>query len=226
MKSVERTLGGLPALHVGSHDPRALVVLMHGYAMQPSDLEPFAHSLGIRAEFYFPRGPQSAPNGARAWWPIDEERRSAQIAAGPRDLFEESPPHRPDARQALVRFLTAARTVHPTLPLVLGGFSQGGMLACDTLLCAHETVAALVMLSSSRIAFSEWLPHRQRLTELPVFVSHGQADVDLSFAAGENLRDFFGSNGARVTWQPFEGGHEIPLVVWRALRRFLSELPA
>jgi len=58
---------------------------------------------------------------------------------------------------------------------------------------------------------------------LPVLVSHGTHDPDLAFSAGEALRDFFRSSGARVTWQPFEGGHEIPLIVWRALRRFFVE---
>jgi predicted esterase len=29
---------------------------------------------------------------------------------------------------------------------------------------------------------------------------------------------------APVTWVPFDGGHEIPLIVWRALRKFLNAL--
>ena len=29
---------------------------------------------------------------------------------------------------------------------------------------------------------------------------------------------------ADVTWQPFDGGHEVPLVVWRHLRKFLFGL--
>ena len=57
-----------------------------------------------------------------------------------------------------------------------------------------------------------------------MLVSHGTHDTDLAFAAGEALRDFHRNSQARVTWQPFDGGHEIPLVVWRALRRFLAEL--
>jgi phospholipase/carboxylesterase len=80
------------------------------------------------------------------------------------------------------------------------------------------------MLSSSRIAFPEWLGNRQALSHLPSFVSHGERDSDLSFSAGQALRDFFVDTGARVTWQSFDGGHEIPLGVWRALRKFLAEL--
>jgi len=65
---------------------------------------------------------------------------------------------------------------------------------------------------------------RERLRGLPAFVSHGRADQDLAFTAGEALRDFVLAGGAEVSWVPFDGGHEIPLVVWRALRKFLSAL--
>ena len=225
MQSQECTLGGLTALRSGAPDrARVQVVLLHGYAMRPEDLEPFSHSLSIPATFYFPRGPQVVGAGNRAWWPIDEERRSRQLIGGPRDLYEEFPPGRLGARTTLRAFLEQVRAQAPELPLVLGGFSQGGMLACDTVLCGAQPVSGLALFSSSRIAFSEWLVHREALAGLPVLVSHGHEDADLAFAAGEALRDFHRDSSANVTWIPFHGGHEIPLVVWRALRRFLAEL--
>jgi phospholipase/carboxylesterase len=98
------------------------------------------------------------------------------------------------------------------------------MLACDTVLCARQPVAGLALLSSSRIAFDEWLANGEALRDLPVLVAHGTYDPDLAFSAGEALRDFHRNSGARVTWQPFEGGHEIPLAVWRVLRRLITEL--
>jgi phospholipase/carboxylesterase len=225
MQSQQCSYGGLSALRVGALETsRMQVVLLHGYAMRPEDLEPFSHSLGSPAVFYFPRGPHVLDERTCAWWPIDEERRSRQIASGARDLFEESPPGRPAARASLCAFLDVIRSQAPGLPLVLGGFSQGGMLACDTVLCARQPVAGLVMLSSSRIAFAEWRANREVLAGMPVLVSHGRQDTDLAFGAGEALRDFHQDSDAQVTWQPFDGGHDIPLVVWRALRRFLAEL--
>ena len=200
----------------------AQVVLLHGYDMRPEDLEPFAHSLNVPAVFHFPRGILPSHAGNRCWWPIDQERRARQMAVGARDLFEEAPPGRAAAREALCGFLDEVRARHPRLPLLLGGFSQGGMLSCDTVLCTDQSVAALILLSSSRIAFEEWQRNRSRLAGLPVMVSHGSHDPDLAFAAGEALRDFHRNSGAQVTWQPFEGGHEIPLVVWRTLRRFIA----
>jgi phospholipase/carboxylesterase len=192
--------------------------------MRPEDLEPFARSLNCPALFFFPRRPHAVGSHNRAWWQPDLERRAQQLAAGPRDLFQEFAPGRPAARETLCTFLDELRDTYPDLPIVLGGFSQGAMLACDTVLCAEQRVAGLVLFSSTRIAFSDWLANREALSQLPVLISHGRHDTDLSYAAGEAMRDFHAGSGARITWQPFEGGHEIPLVVWRALRRFLGEL--
>jgi phospholipase/carboxylesterase len=225
MESVACSIAGLESLRVGTPEQAcAQVVLLHGYDMRPEDLEPFSHSLNIPALFHFPRGPLQSPSGNHCWWPIDQERRAKQLQSGPRDLCEESPPGRTAVRERLCAFLDKLRAGAPKLPLLLGGFSQGGMLACDTVLCARQPVSGLTMFSSSRIAFDDWMANREALAGLPVLVSHGTQDADLAFSAGEALRDFYRNSGARVTWQPFEGGHEIPLVVWRALRRFLTEL--
>ena len=50
-----------------------------------------------------------------------------------------------------------------------------------------------------------------------------ELDADLAFAAGERLRDALERDGAEVAWLPFEGGHGIPLVVWREFRRFILQ---
>jgi phospholipase/carboxylesterase len=193
-------IAGLRTTAVGLPDAPLTLVLLHGYAMRPADLSPFAHSLGTPACFLLPEGPHPSSIGGHAWWTIDLEAREAALSRGPRDLTEDYPQGLAAARHQLGRFLDAATAEFPARPLVLGGFSQGGMLALD------------------------WQPHRARLRELPVFISHGSADPDLAFAAGERLRDFVLESGARASWVPFEGGHEIPLVVWRGLRKFLSAL--
>jgi phospholipase/carboxylesterase len=224
--TAERTLdiAGLHTTAVGSPEAPLTLVLLHGYAMRPADLSPFAHSLGVPAFFLFPQGPLSSPGGSHAWWGVDEEAREVAIAAGPRDLTNEHPQGLAAARLRLGSFLDAVATEYKPGRTVIGGFSQGGMLALDWVLRGSRPPDGLVLLSSSRVATDEWLPQRDRLQNLPVFVSHGATDRDLAFAAGERLRDFVLESGAPVTWVPFDGGHEIPLVVWRALRKFLNAL--
>lgn len=205
-------------------DPRHVVVMLHGYAMQPQDLAPFARSMSSGGVFYFPEGPLAAEPSGRAWWPIDHERKATMLRAGPRDLHAEHPAGAAAARASLLGLLQSLRLRHHGIPLVLVGFSQGGMLALDTILRGGAQVDALCLLSSSRICADEWEPRLARLRGLPCLVSHGGADPDLAYSAGEALAAMLQRGAATVTWVPFPGGHEIPLVVWRAIRKLLAEL--
>jgi len=222
----ERTIdvAGLTTTAVGDPDAPLTLVLLHGYAMRPADLAPFAHSLGVPALFLLPQGPVTSPIGGHAWWSVDLDSREAALAAGPRDLTDDYPTGLAAARHQLGAFLEAVATQFRPRRLALGGFSQGGMLSLDWALRGSRPVDSLALLSASRLAARDWEPHRGNLRDLPVFVSHGEADQDLAFAAGERLRDFVLESGARLSWVPFAGGHEIPLVVWRGLRKFLAAL--
>lgn len=189
--------------------------MLHGRNMQAADLAPFGASLGIDAHFVFPDAPLTVEPG-RTWWPVDAEARLRE--RGARDLYEMDPPGRAEARAQLGAL---CNSVAEGKQLALVGFSQGGMLAMDYVLHGGR-VDALALLSSTRIAFDEWRPLLPRLAGLPVLITHGRSDEELSFAAGEGLRDAALAGGADVTWFPFDGGHGIPLSVWRALRKFLA----
>lgn len=217
-------IAGLRTTLVGAAGAPLLVVMLHGYSMRPADLSPFAHSLGVPATFLLPQGPLASPLGGHAWWSVDLDARAAALSRGARDLAGEHPSGLSAARRVLGGFLDIATAEFQPRSVVLLGFSQGGMLALDWVLRGSRPVAGLALLSASRLAVQDWQLHRARLRRLPVFVSHGAADEDLAFAAGERLRDFVLESEAGVTWVPFEGGHEIPLIVWRALRKFLSGL--
>jgi len=217
-------IAGLRTTAVGAAEAPLAVVLLHGYAMKPADLTPFAHSLGLPALFLLPQGPQHSCAGGHGWWDIDAEARNAAVARGPRDLAEQYPPGLGAARDRLERFVEAVAAEYEPDCTVVGGFSQGGMLSLDFVLSGSRPVDGLVLMSASRIARADWELKRERLRGLPVFVSHGRADQDLAFAAGEALRAFVLAGGADVSWVPFDGGHETPLVVWRGLRKFLGGL--
>lgn len=214
----------MPTVLIGEKSSVELgIVMLHGYAMQPEDLSPFAYSLGVPGRYLFPRGPWPVPGGGFGWWPVDEERRSASLAVGPRDLAGEHPAARAPARSALAGLLKELRE-GSVQRLVVAGFSQGGMLACDTLLHEEVRVDGLALLSSSRLAIAEWHQQRDRLAGLPVMVAHGSQDTDLAFSAGQALHDWLRDSGACTRWVPFDGGHQIPLPVWREFRKFVRNI--
>lgn len=211
-------LGGFMTTAVGDPSAGLVVIVLHGRGMSGADLAPFAHSLGIPAYFVFPDAP--LPNGrGHSWWPVDAEARERRLSEGPMEFSAMDPPGRAEARAQLDALLGQ----FDSRRCVLVGFSQGGMLAMDSVLHGRR-VAGLALLSSTRIAFDDWQPRLRCLAGVSVLVAHGRLDAELAFAAGEGLRDAAIMGGAEVSWVPFDGGHEIPLVVWRALRQFLRRI--
>jgi len=109
-------------------------------------------------------------------------------------------------------------------PLILGGFSQGAMLAFDIALRSTRPIAALVQLSGARIARRLWDPQLEERAGMRAFISHGRSDPDLAFSATESFERDLRAARWLIEFCPFDGGHEVPLVALRALKRFLRSL--
>ena len=203
---------------VGDPGASVAVVVLHGREMCGADLSPFAAALAKDAYWLFPDAPLAAGR-ARTWWPIDSEQRIRALHAGPMELSMMDPPGRADARAALDAIMQPLAQ-----PVVLAVFSQGGMLAMDYVLHGGKRPAALALLSTTRIAIADWTERAAALRDLPILVAHGTGDPELAFHAGELLRDFAIEHGAHVTWLAFDGGHQLPFVVWRALKRLAASV--
>ena len=243
MRTRAEVLGGLNCRIVDADADaplQRLVVLCHGFGAPGTDLVPVAGELarligpasaGIR--FLFPAAPLSLDDyglpGGRAWWPLDMAKLQAAIEFGEtRDLRGESPELLPQAREALTGAVTAA-CAEAGLPLsrcVLGGFSQGSMVATDVALHLPERPAALVIWSGTLLCEAAWRSAAPRLSGLPVLISHGRYDQILPYSNAEHLRDMLAEAGCDVQFLPFNGMHEIPQSVLRATVDLLRRLPA
>ncbi len=207
-----------------------LVVLLHGFGAPGDDLVALWRYLDIPDEvrFLFPAAPLQLGMGfgdARAWWMLDMERLTQARAQGQWDaLSQEIPRGLPQARtliQDLLSLATETLSV-PSASLILGGFSQGAMLATDLALHTNIPFAGLVLLSGTLIAKQEWLTRLPNRQGLPVFQSHGTDDPILSFSMAQQLREHIQTAGLPVSWVEFRGGHEIPLEVLQGLGAFLQ----
>jgi phospholipase/carboxylesterase len=229
MVDVATRLGPLEARvvqPVGGVPPELIVVLCHGFGASGTDLVPLAAEVlakrpevGNRVRFVFPAAPLTLTGFGggqlRAWWPIDFEALMAQRAAGPSGraaLRARVPDGLPQARRQLAACLAAVAQTSglPAGRVVLGGFSQGAMLATDLALRQDEAPAALVILSGTLLAEEEWRTRAVRREGLAVLQSHGRQDPILPFADAVALRDLLQEAGLGVDFLSFDGGHTIP----------------
>lgn len=195
-----------------------LVVLLHGFGAPGTDLVPLYRELrppeGTR--FAFPEAPLELDLGvgeSRAWWLIDMLKLEAALVRGElRDLTRDVPEGLAEARALVTEMLDALERELGVdgSRIVLGGFSQGAMLALDVALRTGRPLAGLALMSGTLLAEDEWLPLMPKRAGLPVLQSHGRMDPLLPFSIAERLRDELTKAGLAVKFIPFNGGHEIP----------------
>jgi len=206
-------------------DATTTVVLLHGFGAPGDDLVSLAEVIEAPVRWVFPEAPLELGGlygDSRAWWLLDLARLEEELRRGvPRDRRTEIPDGLPAARTQVMRLLDQVAARYPAERLVLGGFSQGAMLALDVALHRASPPGGLILMSGTLLAQSAWEPRMPSLRGVPVLLSHGRADMLLPFGVAEALRDQLRAAGAQVEWHDFIGGHEIPMVVLQAATRFL-----
>lgn len=227
MRVIDTQLGGLTCrvLHgtaAAGGDLRGVVVLCHGFGAPGDDLVGLApEAIRRRPElvkhvrFVFPAAPLDlgAPFGGRAWWPLDMEKlQLAMMTGGLRDLSDEVPEGSTEARRALLALVDElVRGSGLSIDrFVLGGFSQGAMLATDVCLRLEEPPAALALFSGTLLMAEEWKKRAPRRRGLRVLQSHGRNDPILAFQMAERLQAMLVEAGLEVDFRPFDGPHTIP----------------
>ena len=215
--------------------PSLVVILCHGYGAPGTDLVPLAAelahlepSLASGARFLFPEAPISLGGmgfyESRAWWHIDPQRFAAVAATGDYGAWIEAVPDGLDACRRRILALVEAQVAQTGLPMsrvVVGGFSQGAMLATDVALRMEEAPAMLAIFSGTLICHEAWKAHAHRRAGLPVFQTHGRQDAILPFSVATQLQELLTTSAMGVDFHPFEGGHTIDR---SALARFGAKL--
>jgi phospholipase/carboxylesterase len=111
---------------------------------------------------------------------------------------------------ALSSLLKELSARHEPAAFLMGGYSQGGMMAMDLALLRVVPVDRVVVWSGTLLAASVSGLRATGITKEPVFVTHGHRAQTLSFAAGERLKTLLSEHGHPVMWRPFDGGHRPP----------------
>jgi phospholipase/carboxylesterase len=219
-------LGQLEAQILGGHDGRGgagpVVVLFHGYGAPGDDLVSLARELGVPKEvrFVFPAAPlvlqhfgDVGLNGPRAWWHINMEALQAALASGkPRDFLNEVPVGLDEARTMACSLLDEVEKTMQPSKLILGGFSQGAMLATSIALETDRRVDGLIVWSGAYLSEHIWKPRMSLRKGLRTLHTHGTHDPLLPHALAEKLAHDLKEAGVNSEFVSFRGQHQIPRV--------------
>jgi len=180
-----------------------LLVLMHGVGSNEQDLFGLARLMPPQFHVLSLRAPYVLSPDAYAWFEFQV------LADGERRINEE--------QERESRFLvgemiaSAARPIAaPPERVVVGGFSQGGIMALSLLLTQPGKVRA-AMVWHSRL-LSQVVPHiapPEAFEGKALWVSHGSADNVIPPSAAEASRELVRGLPLALSGADFPGGHEI-----------------
>lgn len=201
----------------GPRDATLHVLLCHGFGADPYDLAPLASELdlGVPARFHFPAAPYAFPPGwgGLAWFPSTAADIAA-FATGDHfaNLAPIDPPGLAESGALLAEYAEGITCEDGQRRLVLGGFSQGAIVACEAVLAHGVRPDAMLLLSGALIAERRWRADAERAGPegMRIVQTHGTADPVLPVESGRALASLLADAGANLTLLEFDGGHTIP----------------
>lgn len=192
-----------------------MVVLLHGYGSHMGDLASLCPAIDPRGYIYVcPNAPLSMDLGygavGYAWTnPPMGDVASSQSAM--------------DLIATTVDEVTADYEV-PQGEVVLGGFSQGGMLTYMIGLPRPEVFRGLIVLSGGVTDPDDLRSRLPKDRSQPVFVSHGTDDTMIPVEDGRLARQLLEDEGYSLDYHEYPMAHEITADVIADLTRWLHRV--
>lgn len=212
----------------GSNNAKALVI-MHGYGADQSDLYPLADMIDPKKQWnwYFPNGIFEAIVGpgmfGRAWFEVDLERWEKNLREGKTtDMSGSRPKSMSLALGAVKDFYQQISQQHQDL--VIGGFSQGSMLATELALSVDPKPKGLVIWSGTLVDKGNLNQLLAKRNDVPFIQTHGVNDAVLGFQYAKNLYKNLTDYKMQGDFLEFRGGHELPQVVLQKTQSFLQSV--
>lgn len=182
-------------------EPAGVVVLFHGRGTDEGDLAPLLEALDPdeRLLGLTPRGPLSLTPGGGHWYAV------RRVGYPDRDTFHSSL----ELTAGWVDSLPAATGV-PLERTVLGGFSQGAVMAYALALGRDRTPPAGVLAMSGFIpTVEDFQLDLQDRDGFPVAIAHGVHDPVIGVEWGRRAKERLDTAGLAVTYREGPVAHQI-----------------
>lgn len=207
--------------HTTEQTDQPWIILFHGFGADAHDLESLKDYITVISpvNYRFPNGVFEVPIGpgwtGRAWWPL-------VLSSLPSDWSDYTPEPMDKLIPAILKMITDLKV--PWNKIILGGFSQGAMLATELYLQAPEQPLGLISMSGSLIRQSVWSEKLEKRAGAKIFLCHGEYDQVLPIQGSQKLLNLCKQKGLVCQWLTFPGGHEIPPKALNGISQYINGL--
>jgi phospholipase/carboxylesterase len=184
-----------------------VLILLHGIGSDEQDLMGLAPEVEVDVELVSVRAPHLSGYRGYSWFDFEIEPDGGRTVDGQQAL---------ESRDAVIELLDD----FSDRKIIVGGFSQGSMIATGVALAQPERISAAWLMSG------RWLPQWQRYRywgHLPMLVQHGLYDEVLSIGEGRALADKLRDCGQDVTWREYPMGHQVSQASLRDANEWLRK---
>ena len=201
--------------------PTRLLILLHGWGADGHDLAELSaalHQMMPDLACWFPHAPSpcSANPMGRQWFEISER------------FYQDPAASLPEMEEAAYIIESAIGEICDDLSLmsqdvILGGFSQGGMMTLHIATNQRLEAAGFASLSGALIGQVEPVSS----SEATIFLAHGQQDQVVPFAASKQAQTDLEDAGYQVELMArADLGHGIDMAVLEGLGRYCHQVTA
>jgi phospholipase/carboxylesterase len=195
----------------------ALIVLLHGIGSHEADLMSLAPEVAPQAHAVTLRAPHSYGPGY-AWFQVHWDATGKHI-----DVEQ--------ALESLDRLVPVIEALPeefgvPRSRFILGGFSQGAMMALGIAMRRPRVAAGIMLLSGS--VLPPFVPEGidSAIQDLPFLVQHGLQDQVLPVDGAREMKEFLEGQGSQVDYFEYSMGHEVSLHSLLDMRSWVQRILA
>ncbi len=222
-------IAGLDTISFEGENSDTCVIIFHGYGADNKDLASLAHHIpgSENQSWYFPNGILEVPISpfmtGRAWFPIDlEDFERAQATGTFRDYSKKRQKGFDEALEKINELYFHLSGKYKKV--ILGGFSQGAMVATELALKNSDEIQGLMIFSGVLVNEELWGLLIKEANTINFIQSHGAQDEVLSVEGARSLYELLKNSNHKGDYYEFSGGHEIPMECLTKAGSFLKEL--
>jgi phospholipase/carboxylesterase len=161
-----------------------VIIMLHGYGSNESDLFDVSNALDSRFIVFSLRAPYPINGGGFSWY---------DMQFLPDQKFTYNYQQTKESRAKILSFISKACLAHgvDSTQVFLMGYSQGGIMAYDIALAASKKINGIMALSSYMLTETKLLKtDLLSLAKLKIFIAHGRYDNVIKITEAENATAF------------------------------------